>query len=1022
MKQKDIVLKYGFTNYMKAKKINDSEVLLVKDYVYNNNFCNYYYKIGKYEVVERTRNGVLLSHYCDCANFNNSSGCEHIVKLIMVKNNFKEDENVIEDISSIITNDLLNDTKLTYLQVFLDFNFLENYVSIKPKIGTNKLYALRSKFKAFFEHYKNNSVFNVALSKNMIFDKKKDGFIGKDKIIIDYLLELYQSKKEMFISDSKALNINYREFEYIIKLIENETFSVNGKYKCNGITYGNPYNIKIYKENEKYYFKVDFESALNLCDDFSFAYKDRLYKLPSDIKNICNKLNEYSIDTLILNEETAIKLSKKLYTNIKNTLIVNEDISDKFIIKEPSVKLYFDLFDKITCKVMFNYGEYKEVNYFSKPELFRNEVFEENIINELFNYKFRIDKKKLIISNIDDMVDLLEKGIFDLSDKYEVLTSKKFSNADIVNTSIKSSFTIGKDNIMKFDFDLGDISNDELKNVFNNVTDKKKYYKLKNGNILKLDDTSLLNLKDVYDNLEIDYKEESGIIPKYRALYLDSVKDYDFIKTNNLFKDFISNFNKYKDNEFNFSDADKAVLRDYQYTGVKWLYNIYKCGFGGILADEMGLGKTIQSIVFLKQVLKEKSDAKILIVAPTSLIYNWSAEFDKFGSELKYTIVSDNKEKRKKLINDDSNIYITTYGLLRQDEDLYKDISFEVTIIDEGQNIKNPNAGISRALKHINSNVRFSLTGTPVENSVLEVWSIFDFIMPGYLNSLNNFQSKYNKKNIEELKDKLTLLNSLISPFILRRRKKEVLLSLPDKINNDIYLDLLPEQKKLYAATVKQSKERFDEIVKNESFLKARFEILTLLTKLRQICIDPSIIYDNCDDCSVKMKEIISIVNGYIKNNHKVLIFSSFKSGLSILKSKLDENKISNYSIDGSVSSKKRNELVNAFNKDNTNVFLIMLKAGGTGLNLTSADIVIHLDLWWNPQAENQATDRAHRIGQTNKVEVVRLICSGTIEEKIISLQDKKKLLNDCLIDNNNDINISSLNEEDIKDLLSYSE
>ena len=440
----------------------------------------------------------------------------------------------------------------------------------------------------------------------------------------------------------------------------------------------------------------------------------------------------------------------------------------------------------------------------------------------------------------------------------------------------------------------------------------------------------------------------------------------------------------------------------------------------------MGLGKSLQTICFIKSILKEKKDAKILIVSPTSLIYNWEKEFDKFASNLNYMVIAENKNKRMEILqNLESNIIITTYGLLRRDKEFYEKLNFEVMIIDEAQNIKNPKAGITTSSKEIKANCKIALTGTPVENSAVELWSIFDFIMPGFFTNLMKFQSKYNIKDFSDEKmDILNKLNLQISPFILRRKKVDVAKDLPEKIENNIYFDMYPEQKKIYLAQLKKTKEEMDEIISTEGFLKARFKILQLLTKLRQICIDPSIIFSDYKGGSVKIDELINLVKKIISNNHKILLFTSFKTALNIVKEKFDENDITSYTIDGSVSSKKRMELVEKFNSDNTNVFLIMLKAGGTGLNLTSADVVIHLDLWWNPQVENQATDRAHRIGQTKNVEVIKLICNGTIEERIIELQNKKKLLSDSLIEGNNrdKNNIEKLSEKDIKNLLNYEE
>ena len=350
-------------------------------------------------------------------------------------------------------------------------------------------------------------------------------------------------------------------------------------------------------------------------------------------------------------------------------------------------------------------------------------------------------------------------------------------------------------------------------------------------------------------------------------------------------------------------------------------------------------------------------------------------------------------------------------------------MNFKVMIIDEAQNIKNPTAMLTKAVKSINSEVKLALTGTPIENSILELWSIFDYIMPGFLSNKSKFKEKY--KIGEEFDDTTNLvlskLRNQVAPFILRRKKNEVLKDLPDKIENNIYIDLSEEEKKIYAALVEQTKKEMEELIK-AGFTKNKMQILTLLTRLRQVCIDPKIIFDNFTKTSSKINHLIDVVSEAISNGHKILLFTSFKTALNIVKNELDKEGITNYVIDGSVSSKKRQELVDKFNMDDTNVFLIMLKSGGTGLNLTSADIVIHLDLWWNPQAENQATDRAHRIGKKNTVEVIKLITKGTIEEKILDLQEKKKILSDKLIENDGDEyqSFQNLSVDDIRELLKF--
>ena len=739
------------------------------------------------------------------------------------------------------------------------------------------------------------------------------------------------------------------------------------------------------------------------------------------------------MNKLVFKNEDLDKFSNGILPEVKTNIKLDKTVEDKITIGvKPTAKIYLDLKNAlVVANVKFIYND-KEISYFdTNNSITRDSEYENEVIETMLQYGFIIDKNTIYIDDLDTIGKLLEENLIELAKKYEVFTSDKMKDTKVLkDTKIQSSFSIGHDNIMKYEFDLGSIKNDEIVKVLESLKNKKKYYRLKSGDLLDLENNEeLTQLENLMEDMEIsnkDLKNGSGTIPKYRAIYLDSVKKdkYDIIKTNNLFDELINNFSSYRDANITLSLKDKKVLRDYQLLGVKWLYNIYKCGFGGILADEMGLGKSIQLIYLIKQILLEKKDAKILIVAPTSLIYNWKNEFDKFAGDISYKVLAENKTVRKEELEhlDDYNVLITTYGLVRQDQEKYKEMNFELIAIDEAQNIKNPNTQMTKVVKSLTANTKLALTGTPLENSVLELWSIFDFIMPGYLANMVNFRKKYNIKNVDD--DSLKQLNHLndqIKPFILRRKKKDVVTELPDKIENNIYIDLNAEQKKLYVAQLEKTQKELDNILSTEGFKKGNFKILQLLTKLRQLCIDPRIVYENYQGGSAKIENLVSIVKEIIENGHKILLFTSYKTALDIVNKEFTNNNISTYVIDGSVSSKKRMELVNKFNEDNTNVFLITLKAGGTGLNLTSADVVIHLDLWWNPQVENQATDRAHRIGQKNTVEVIKLICKGTIEERILELQNKKKILSDKLIEGEDrDQNIiSQLTEKDIKKLLS---
>ena len=453
----------------------------------------------------------------------------------------------------------------------------------------------------------------------------------------------------------------------------------------------------------------------------------------------------------------------------------------------------------------------------------------------------------------------------------------------------------------------------------------------------------------------------------------------------------------------------KAELRQYQVTGFRWFKNLSYLGFGGVLADEMGLGKTVQTIAFL---LSEKNK-KSLIVAPTSLIYNWKNEFNKFAPTMKICVLHGDKDERQEILNDLENydVILTTYGTLKNDEEKYEKIKFDYCILDEGQNIKNPLAQSTKSVKNIKAENKFILTGTPIENNLIELWSIFDFIMPGYLDNVSNFKNRFVNKE-----DSAIELQKYIKPFMLRRLKKDVITELPEKIEKNYYVELTKEQKKVYASYVKDIKEKME----NNEFNDDKITIFSYLTKLRQLCLDPSIVLDDYNGKSGKIEEVVSMIKDNISENHKILLFSQFTSVLKNISKRLTENKIQHFYLDGSTNAGKRLELVEEFNNnDETKVFLISLKAGGTGLNLTSADIVIHFDPWWNPAVEDQATDRAHRIGQKNVVQVFKLISEGTVEDKILSLQEKKKQIIKDVLDSDykQDNILGSLSKEELIEL-----
>ena len=1017
-----------------------------ENYNENGKVTHYWYEVDDEEkptyydvMVSIENNKKILRTACDCKNFRSIRSCKHIAAVIL--NNYEEMFgkmfiNIPKISSSILEKFITSEENIIKkeLTVNLIINVTErksNYYyyynsiecTVKILIGDEKLYTLGNHASAFKSVYESGEG-EVYFGKSFTYNPQKY-YLSSDA---ETILKAYYNT----FDDGGYNYINTSSLKKFLNKLKNIKFVINN-YEVDGISEYFPIDTNLIKKNETYELDFDLENIENLIEkDYEYIfYKGKLYHLNAKEQELIEDLKQNELDKLIISKDKLDLFNKGLLKVVRKKLKIDSSVDDIVLPSIIKAKLYFDIRNEyIISNIVFNYDD-KEIDYFNKSnEILRDINFETSVLNDIGKYGFILEKDKLILRDIEQEVEFLEIGLEQLATKYEIFTTEKFKNIKIKKkTSVSSMFGIGQDNILNYNFNLGDINSSELVSIFDSIKDKKKYYRLKNGDIINLEDESLQELNNLTEELELTDEEiinGKGSILKYRAIYLDSLKKtkYSIISTDNLFDNFIKNFYEYKDS--NLSLEDTSILRDYQLTGVKWLYNLAKTGFGGILADEMGLGKTIQVIYYIKQMLKDNPTSKFLIVVPTSLAYNWEHEFDSFASQIKKAICIGSKEKRKHILKDLNkiNVIITTYGLLREDEEIYENLNFNTMIIDEAQNIKNNHAGITKVVKSIKAETKFALTGTPLENSILELWSIFDFIMPGYLANLTKFQSKYKIKDFDEDSEILIKgLSKQINPFILRRKKSDVVKELPEKLINDIYIDLKDEQKKLYVAELNRVKEEMDKIIKEEGMNKARFLILQLLTKLRQICIDPSIVYDNYSDGSNKIEQLENIVSEYTKNNHKVLIFSSFKTALNIVKEKLNNAKIKTYMIDGSVPAKTRIEMVDNFNEnDDIKVFLIMLKSGGTGLNLASADVVIHLDLWWNPQAENQATDRAHRIGQTNTVEVIHLITKGTIEEKILELQNKKRILSDKLIDGEiRDKNvISELTKEDIEKLLSY--
>ena len=587
-------------------------------------------------------------------------------------------------------------------------------------------------------------------------------------------------------------------------------------------------------------------------------------------------------------------------------------------------------------------------------------------------------------------------------------TNDEYSDENITITpNITLDISQSRNGYMGMKLDIDGVDSNEYREIFSSYKNNNRLYRMKNGAYLDLKDKDIEQAFKLIDILNIYNDFDNMKIPNNKAIYLEKLieeEDLSFVNGSKYVSNVVKKFDKVKSKNYEVPKDLNATLRDYQVSGFEFFKTLSDYQFGGILADEMGLGKTIQTIAFL---LSNK-DKKSIVITPTALIYNWKNELEKFAPTLKVGLLHAAKSEREKILDniDNYDVILTTYTTYKNDIDKYKNINFDYCIIDEAQNIKNPDAIITKAIKNVNAKVKFALTGTPIENNLMELWSIFDFIMPGYLYNKSKFKSIFvnNDKNIIELKN-------LIKPFILRRTKKEVITELPDKIEQKIIIDLEKEHKRAYKGYVNLITRKIKE--NNQD----NITVFSYLTKLRQLCLSPELMVKNYQGKNSKLDVLINIIND--SSDEKILVFSQFTKVLEVIGKRLNEENISYSYLDGKTSAKDRVKLVEEFNTNNNKVFLISLKAGGTGLNLTSANIVVHFDPWWNPAVEDQASDRAHRIGQKNVVNVIKLIAKGTAEERVINLQETKKELIEDVINGNldNSSTLKNLSKDDIIDL-----
>ena len=657
----------------------------------------------------------------------------------------------------------------------------------------------------------------------------------------------------------------------------------------------------------------------------------------------------------------------------------------------------------------------------------RDQAAEDGAIEVLRTY-FPNEEKDIFFQerNDDSVYLMLSEGADRLAGIGEVQLTDRFSALKLKR---KANFRFGvsiESNVLDLELLSEDISPEELLEVLNSFRQKKKYHRLRNGEFISLEESrELESLSDLFDTMHISLKEfiDGKIhIPAYRALYLDKMleeKEAFAVERRRSYRDLINNISSYRDNEYEVPSSLKGKLRPYQEEGFQWLTALKTAGFAGVLADDMGLGKTVQMIAVLAYEKQQGSTCHSLIVTPASLIYNWAEEFRRFAPELSVQLIAGGKKERRTAIENAGHydVNITSYDLLKRDIHEYENQVFDYEVLDEAQYIKTPSSEAAKSTKIIHSLHRFALTGTPIENRLSELWSIFDFLMPGFLYSYDVFRREL-EGPITAGKDEIATarLRRMVSPFILRRLKETVLTDLPDKLEETVYTRFEDAQKKLYDGQVVKMK-RTLAMQDDSDFTRSKIQILAELTRLREICCDPHLLYEDYRGESAKREALYQLMDTAMEGGHKMLVFSQFASMLEIIEKDLSAKGIPFFKITGATPKEERIRMVSAFNGDETPVFLISLKAGGTGLNLTGADTVIHFDPWWNLAAMNQASDRAHRIGQTKTVTVYRIIVKDTVEDRIVQMQEEKRDLANAILSGESG-GFASMSREDLLDIL----
>lgn len=1035
-------MEYYNSNRIKSVSFNE-ELLLFDATVVGTRPYNVQIQFGK--------EGRIKSYSCTCPdNSKTESCCKHIAAvLFLIKSkdeqgffNSATQKKAVKEIFEFF-NSKASGMKTT-VKVEYNLELLKTkaaYIKRGPsavlnlRIGTDRFYIVRN-VGELLDCLKNNK--ELVYGKGFSLDPSIHTFSDHDEAIISYLSEMWQNEnlidyltgdmKKQSVFRDKDIFLSDAALKRILELLQPLLFNVN----LDGQSIENvsiavkdiPVDFTLTRNASTVDLNIDTKHPIHMVtsDCEYFLYQNEIRRVSQHQKDYLKPFIQY------IQKEKQNKISfldqdkERFFTEIlpfiekTGQVYIDEELQALVERPEFEPEIYLDRFeDIITADVRFKYGD-RIINPFSadrdKPSfdkiLIRNPEGEGNVLDILAETDCKVSGNKIYLDEEEKIFDFVNYVIPKLQEYAQVFYSDSFKAMSFKRQPSFSGFLRlnSINGFLEFNFNIEGVERNELASIFDSLKQKKKYFRLKDGAFLPLESESLLNIAEIIDQLGLTSQDIEGEfikIPKYRALYIDNIlkeSGMKFFERNTALKDLIHDIQDPAETEYKIPKSIKGTLRDYQKLGFKWMKTLSHYGLGGILADDMGLGKTLQVIALLEYEKQVSGCCPSIVIVPTSLIYNWCSEVHKFAPGMTLTAVVGSKPERQELIKAgvSTDLIITSYALIRRDIDDYKDYNFRYCILDEAQHIKNPLSQASRAVKQIDSLHRLALTGTPMENNLSELWSVFDFILPGYLHSHSKFVERYEGPISKGDSATLASLGKQIRPFILRRLKQDVLKELPEKIEHVIEAELTQEQKKLYVAYLEQAKGELFSEIREKGFERSQIKILSVLTRLRQLCCHPSLFVENYEGDSGKLQLLKEVVEDSLTAGHRILLFSQFTSMLSIIRAWLKEAGINYLYLDGATPADERMKLVRSFNNGEGSIFLLSLKSGGTGLNLTGADTVIHYDPWWNPAVEDQATDRAYRIGQTKTVHVMKLVTHGTIEEKILNLKDRKKQLVDAVI------------------------